>query len=178
MWLKFNYDVSNTDCNFETKILRARFVSIIQIEFEPQPNIQVLKAYQNSSDEIRDFKSNYNCEFWIFLIHSRCKNHLWYSKNSIPKKNQLRALSALQNVKNHDFHRFWASFWPNPQCCLALSARGSARAPEISSDMNSSEKIDTFCTKNECKIFEIGWETIKTRCWFKTIRFWTTLWPP
>ena len=171
----------------------------------PQPNIQVLKVYQNSSDEIRkknskkfsniffrnfaffgkiwDFKSNYNCEFLIFLIHSRCKNHLWYSKNSIPKKKiemraLARALSALQKVKNHDFHRFWASFWPNPQCFLARRARGSARAPEISSDMNSSEKIDTFCTKNECKIFEIGWETIKTECWFKTIGFWTILWPP
>ena len=99
------------------------------VKFEPQPNIQASKAYQNFSDaKIRDFKSNYNCEFLIFFIHSRCKNHLWYSKNSIPKKIALR---TLQIVKNHDFHHIWASFWLNPQCCLARSARGSSRARNI-----------------------------------------------
>ena len=34
------------------------------------------------------------------------------------------------------------------------SARGSARAPKISSDLNSVRKIDDFCTKNEFKIFK------------------------
>ena len=88
------------------------------VKFELQPNIQVLKAYQNSLDEIRkkkknwknfqnfaffakirDFKSNYNCEFLIFLIHSRCKNHLWYSKNSIPKKNLRCARLCARSVR-------------------------------------------------------------------------------
>ena len=65
-----------------------------------------------------------------------------------------RALCALPNGKNRDFHRFLAIFGTNLQYILARSARGSARAPEISSDLNSVRKIDDFCTKNEFKIFK------------------------
>ena len=48
-----------------------------------------------------------------------------------------RALCALQNGKNRDFHRFLAVFGANLQYILARSARGSARAPEISVKMDS-----------------------------------------
>ena len=35
------------------------------VKFEPQPNIQVLKAYQNSSDEIRKQKNFFRKIFQI-----------------------------------------------------------------------------------------------------------------
>ena len=47
---------------------------------------------------------------------------------------------------------FLMIFCSNTGNFCAPSARGSARAPEISINSNSLKKIDDFCTKNECKI--------------------------
>jgi len=63
-----------------------------------------------------------------------------------------RALSALQSWQKLIFSLFFAIFSSNAGNICARSLRGSARAPEISSDSNSVEKIDDFCTKNEFKI--------------------------
>ena len=58
-----------------------------------------------------------------------------------------RALSALQSWQKLIF-RYFLLF-------LAQMLEIYARAPEISSDLNSVEKIDDFCTKNEFKISKI-----------------------
>ena len=107
-----------------------------------------------------DFKCSYNYEFLIFFIHLRCKNDLQHSKNSIPP---LKNSCALEHWENRDFHRFFDVFGLNLQYILARSARGSARAPEISCSVDSPCKIDAIFTKNECKICKTRWKTLKVK---------------
>ena len=81
-----------------------------------------------------------------------------------PKKLQGDFLTKFTLIK-----KFWARAHAKPHIAVKTQkssnfglggrifyrrARGSARAPIFFSDLDSPQKIDDFCTKNELKIFK------------------------
>ena len=93
------------------------------------------------------FKWRFNCQF-VNILHSFfVQNASIFSKDFISGKIFGARHWICENSPNV---AIFCSFLANRQ---KFRARRSARAPKIFSKMNSLEKIDAFCTINECKIF-------------------------
>ena len=105
----------------------------------------------------------------ITHLHSMCKNiflkiwddlkimrsdswKLFFLLSRIQSLSKSVIVESISTLKLHYLDSFFARDGRN--FFSFRSARGSARAPEISSDLNSVRKIDDFCTKNEFKIFK------------------------